>query len=86
MTSAKLISLLKAEPFNPFRMKLIDGQVLTVDYRRQIAMMPGDSTCIFFESSDGDSYFTIVSLDAISTIEVRKLPPPIREYLERQND
>ena len=49
-------------------------------------MMPGDSTCILFHTGDGDSYFTIVSLDAIATIEVRKLPKPIREYLQRQDD
>ena len=86
MSSEKLISLLKAEPFRLFRMKLIDGRVLDVDSRRQIALMPSDSTCIYFNSGDDDSYFTIISLDAITTIEVRTLPKAVQEFVQRQND
>ena len=86
MSSEKLTSLLRAKPFRPFRMKLIDGQKFEVNYREQVAMMRGDSTCIFFESGDGDSYFTIIDLDSVSTIEVRKLSKPLQEYIERQNE
>ena len=86
MSSEKLISLLKAKPFHPFRMKLLDGQQFEVNYREQIAMMRGDSTCIFFDAGDGDSYFTIIDLHAVATIEARKLPKPIQEYLQKQGD
>ena len=75
MTAEKVQSMLKAQPFRPFTMTLVDGREFTIDHPEFLWMVPNDRTVVFFERGISDSYFTIIDLFLVSTLQPVWNPP-----------
>ena len=77
MDYGPLETMLKAQPFERFLMRGVDGQSFRVDHPELLVATPTKRSVIFFEpsSAEGDYMFRIIDLSLISTIEpVRPMP------------
>ena len=68
MTTAALQRLHQTRPFQPFVIRLGDGQALTVDHPEFLAYAPNSRTATVY-STDGS--FEIIDLLLVTGLEVR---------------
>ena len=69
MTSEKLKDMLRAVPFQPFNIRIADGQSIRVDHPEFAVPSPSGRTVIVFEPGDDDDHMRIIDLLLVTTLE-----------------
>ena len=68
VTIKELMKAYRAEPFQPFSLRLSDGGILPVPHSEFMAYAPEGRTCVVY-ATDGD--YSIVDLRHVTAIEIR---------------
>ena len=68
MTISEVRTLLKAQPFQPFALRLTDGRAVVVGHPEVIAVAPNGRSVVVYQS---DGSFDIIDLRLVSALEVR---------------
>jgi hypothetical protein len=72
MTSDKLKEVLKAVPFNPFRLHLADGRPIDVSHPELMAVSPSGRIAYVFKENDTHDSGHHIDVLMITDIEVRQ--------------
>ena len=73
MTVAEIRTLLSAEPFQPFALRLADGRTVPVGHPEMIAAAPSGRSVVVYQSDDS---FDIIDVRLVSALEVRSNGDP----------
>lgn len=66
MTTQQLETMLHAQPFRRFQMRLADGALVVVRHPEFVARSPSGRTCIVYEPND---HFRVIDLLLVTSLE-----------------
>ena len=68
MTINEVRTLLRAEPFHPFVLRLADGRTVPASHPEVIAAAPSARSLVVYQSDDS---FDVINLRLVTALEVR---------------